>query len=109
MDFSTDQGLANGTGKPIPYRVQAELLHQFSTISRDAKRYGLFRSLDTGQAQKTYTYILKAPLKKTTPQSASLTAPLTQGAKGCGTNLYLAYVKRQLSGFVGNFDTGLTQ
>ena len=28
---------------------------------------------------------------------------------GCGTNLYLAYVKRQLSGFVGNFDTGLTQ
>ena len=51
-------------GKPIPYRVQAEILHQISTISRDAKRYGLFRSLDTGQTQKTYTYILKAPLKK---------------------------------------------
>ena len=51
-------------GKTIPYTVQAEILHQISTISRDAKRYGLFRSLDTGQAQKTYTYILKAPLKK---------------------------------------------
>ena len=38
-------------GKPIPYRVQAEILHQISTISRDAKRYGLFLSLDTGQAQ----------------------------------------------------------
>ena len=64
MDFSSDMVFRNGMGKPIPYRVQAELLHQIRTISRDAKRYGLFRSLDTGQAQKTYTYILKAPLKK---------------------------------------------
>ena len=64
MDFSPDMVFRSGTGKPIPYRVQAELLHQIRTISRDAKRYGLFRSLDTGQAQKTYTYILKAPLKK---------------------------------------------
>ena len=64
MDFSSDMVFRSGTGKPIPYRVQAKLLHQFSTISRDAKRYGLFRSLDTGQAQKTYTYILKAPPKK---------------------------------------------
>ena len=28
---------------------------------------------------------------------------------GAEQNLHLAYVKRQLSGFVGNFDTGLTQ
>ena len=50
-------------GKPIPYTVQAELLHQISTNSRSAKRCGLFRSFNTGQAQKTYTYILNAPLK----------------------------------------------
>ena len=38
-------------GKPIPYTVQAELLHQIRTISRDAKRCGLFRYPDTVQAQ----------------------------------------------------------
>ena len=64
MDFSSDMVIRSGMGNPIPYRVQAKLLHQISTISRDAKRYGLFRSLDTGQAQKTHKYILKAPLKK---------------------------------------------
>ena len=38
-------------GKPIPYRVQAKLLHQFSTISRDAKLYGFLQCFDTGLTQ----------------------------------------------------------
>ena len=38
-------------GKPIPYTVQAKLLHQIRTISRNAKRCGLFRYPDTVQAQ----------------------------------------------------------
>jgi hypothetical protein len=63
MDFSSDMVFRSGMGKPIPYRVQAKLLHQFSTISRNAKRYGLFRSLDTGQAQFLYQYSVRAPLK----------------------------------------------
>ena len=43
--------------------MQAKLLHQIRTISRNAKRYGLFRFFDTGQAQKMCKYILNAPLK----------------------------------------------
>jgi len=39
-----------------------------------------------------------------------MTAPLTQGSQGgAEQNLHRAGNKRQLSGFVGNFDTGLTQ
>ena len=38
-------------GKPIPYTVQAKLLHQISTNSRSAKRYGFFQCFDTGLTQ----------------------------------------------------------
>ena len=67
MDFSSDMVFRNGMGKPIPYRVQAEILHQFSTISRDAKLYGFLRTFDTGQAQKPYRYNFNAPLKMPSP------------------------------------------
>ena len=39
--------VTSGMGKPIPYTVQAKPLHQISTISRNAKRCGLFRCPDT--------------------------------------------------------------
>ena len=49
-------------------------------------------------------------LRKNDPSvSFAASSPYAGAPMGCGTNLYLAYVKRQLSGFVGNFDTGLTQ
>ena len=51
IDFSSGKVFRNGMGKPIPYTVRAKLLHQIRTNSRNAKRCGLFRSLDTGQAQ----------------------------------------------------------
>ena len=46
---------------------------------------GFLRTFDTGLTHSPYRYSLNAPLKKTTPQSASLPAPLTQGSQGkCG-------------------------
>ena len=71
IDFSADQAHS--------LQGAAQILHQISTISRDAKRYGLFRSLDTGQAQKTYTYILKAPPKKRPLSRLRRQLPLRRG------------------------------
>ena len=38
-------------GKPIPYTVQAKLLYQISTNSRNAKRCGFLQCFDTGLTQ----------------------------------------------------------
>ena len=100
----------------------------------NAKPCGFGGIFDTGLAQYVYRYGFNALLKKATPQSASLTAPLTQGkAMSCGTksapnrreaavlqfrwkspvglaqNILQAVGKRQLHGFHGTLDTELTQ
>ena len=56
MDFSSDMVFRSGTGKPIPCMLRRNAVVRCKT--------GFLRTFDTGQAQKTYTYILKAPLKK---------------------------------------------
>ena len=43
-------------GKPFPCMLRRNAVVRCKT--------GFLRTFDTGQAQKTYTYILKAPLKK---------------------------------------------
>ena len=55
--------------------------HKAAPHVRDAKHYGLFRCPDTGRAQYAYPQQCPCASKKTTPQSASLTAPLTQGSQ----------------------------
>ena len=60
-------------------------------------------------AKNVYVHSQSAT-EKTTPQSTASTAPLTQGSQcSAEQNLHRSIGKRQFCGFVGNFDTGLTQ